>query len=148
MRTPAQIRADERFRAKPENRAKKAEYDKRYNALHHDRIQERERLRNLTPRRKRQMKNKNLRLRFGITVEQYESLLEKQGGVCACCGEPPDMKSPKTQMLHVDHDHKTGKVRSLLCQGCNLGIGHFAESKEKLTRAIVYLELHESDGVL
>lgn len=47
---------------------------------------------------------------YGITVDQYNLLLEAQGGVCAVCGEPP-----KNYRLSVDHDHKTGLVRGLLC---------------------------------
>lgn len=51
---------------------------------------------------------------FGITWEQYDQMLSSQGGVCALCGDPP-----KGKRLAVDHDHKTGKVRGLLCSFCN-----------------------------
>jgi hypothetical protein len=47
-------------------------------------------------------------------AELYDRLLGEQGGVCAICGNPP-----KTRRLHIDHDHKTGKVRGLLCHRCN-----------------------------
>ena len=51
---------------------------------------------------------------LGVTDDEYARLLEAQGGGCAICGA-----KPKTRRLHVDHDHKTGKVRGLLCHRCN-----------------------------
>jgi hypothetical protein len=57
---------------------------------------------------------KELKREFGITVEQYRKMLEHQGGKCATCGHPP-----KIRRLSVDHDHKTGRVRGLLCGICN-----------------------------
>src|SRR5437899_4206973 len=52
--------------------------------------------------------------RTGIPQEEYDERLAAQGGGCAICGN-----APKTRRLHVDHDHKTGKVRGLLCHRCN-----------------------------
>jgi len=53
-------------------------------------------------------------------------------------------KYSKTKIpVAVDHNHSTGKIRSLLCQGCNHGIGHFKESITLLKRAIKYLEVHQ-----
>lgn len=52
--------------------------------------------------------------RYGLTLEDYECMLADQGGACAICGAPP-----KRNRLHVDHDHKTGVVRGLLCARCN-----------------------------
>jgi hypothetical protein len=54
------------------------------------------------------------RSRTGLSVEEYDAMLKAQGGGCAICGNPP-----KTRRLDVDHDHKTGKVRGLLCHRCN-----------------------------
>jgi hypothetical protein len=51
---------------------------------------------------------------LGVTDEHYHALLDAQDGGCAICGA-----TPKTRRLHVDHDHKTGLVRGLLCQRCN-----------------------------
>jgi hypothetical protein len=51
---------------------------------------------------------------LGVTTAQYEAMLAAQGGGCAICGNPP-----KTRRLDVDHDHRTGKVRGLLCHRCN-----------------------------
>lgn len=55
-----------------------------------------------------------LRTAYGMTLDEYYELLERQGNVCAICGKPP-----KSKRLSVDHNHKTGKVRGLLCTKCN-----------------------------
>lgn len=54
------------------------------------------------------------RARQLLSPDEYEALLEAQGGVCAICGNPPAKRR-----LSVDHDHATGKVRGLLCFRCN-----------------------------
>jgi hypothetical protein len=75
-----------------------------------------------------------LQWRYGITLEEYEKLLEKQGGGCALCG-----KAKKKKPLHVDHCHKTGKVRGLLCPPCNRAVGVLGDSKEALEKVVAYL---------
>lgn len=72
---------------------------------------------------------------YGLTVERYNELLEKQNHVCAICGNKPKNR------LCVDHDHKTGKVRSLLCNKCNTAIGNANEDIGILKKMIEYLEL-------
>jgi recombination endonuclease VII len=65
----------------------------------------------------------------------YAAMLAAQGGVCAICGNPP-----KTRRLHIDHDHRTGKIRGLLCFTCNRYIlGKYA-TVAKLRAAADYLE--------
>lgn len=71
---------------------------------------------------------------YGITLEEYEALLAKQSGMCAICSK----RSKKH--LAIDHDHKTGKVRGLLCGRCNLMLGSVADSITLLERAIRYLK--------
>lgn len=68
---------------------------------------------------------------YGITVEEYQELVTKQDRKCALCG--------KRRPLHIDHDHATGRIRGLLCRGCNVGLGHLGDSVEGLQRAIAYL---------
>ena len=75
-----------------------------------------------------------LKRKYGITVEQYDEMYERQGGCCAICGT--------AEGTHVDHDHETGEVRALLCHSCNVGIGHFRDNPELLQAAIEYLEVH------
>lgn len=74
---------------------------------------------------------------YGITPQIYNDIFEKQNGVCAICGNIQDRKNRK--MLAVDHCHNTGKVRGLLCDKCNIGLGHFDNVKD-LELAINYLQ--------
>lgn len=76
----------------------------------------------------------NLKAKYGITLEQYDQMFNKQGGVCAICGRPP-----KIRRLAVDHDHKTGIVRGLLCFRCNYGLGFWKDDKQLLGAALTYL---------
>ncbi len=85
-----------------------------------------------------------MKKRFGITLEQYSRILKEQNGVCAICGNKETHKhqSGKIKELAIDHNHITGKVRGLLCERCNHGLGKFnADSNgiELLCSAISYL---------
>lgn len=73
---------------------------------------------------------------YGLTVEQYEQLLVKQGGRCAICQTE---QGTGRDSLHVDHDHAHGPVRGLLCKRCNVGLGLFRDNAVSLQRAIEYL---------
>jgi hypothetical protein len=65
-----------------------------------------------------------LKRQYGLTLEDYETMLVTQGGVCKMCGGPPGKR-----MLAVDHDHETGKIRGLLCVRCNVGLGFYERRK-------------------
>lgn len=80
---------------------------------------------------------------YGLTEAQWYEMERQQGGVCAICLKP---QTPK-KLLCVDHDHKTGKVRALLCGKCNGGIGFFNDDVEVMAKAIEYLRAHRSDPV-
>jgi len=87
-----------------------------------------------------------LKRHYGISVEDYQSILRSQGGVCAICGEPPGSAGTgdnSVGTLAVDHSHSLVGIRGLLCTNCNLGIGSFYESVEFLRKAADYLERHE-----
>jgi len=86
---------------------------------------------------KRKYRDWELRRIFGITIDQYEELLKKQNHVCAICNNAEQSRKSKT--LAVDHCHKTGKVRGLLCSNCNLGIGNLQDSISIIESAIEYL---------
>ena len=79
--------------------------------------------------------------RRGLTLEQYKSLLTYQSGVCAICEEGC------FQSLAIDHNHKTGVVRGLLCMKCNTGLGKF-KTIQQLKKAIAYLEETNARGCL
>lgn len=70
---------------------------------------------------------------YGITQDEYLQLYKDQDGQCKICGA-------QRATLPIDHNHKTGKVRGLLCHSCNFGLGHFQDSVQLLTNAIAYLE--------
>ena len=78
---------------------------------------------------------------YGITLEDYNAMLNQQGNKCACC----ETAEPTGYNWHVDHCHKTGKVRALLCSKCNQGIGLFDESVLKLEQAIKYIRKHNGN---
>ena len=78
-----------------------------------------------------------LKTRFGITLDEYTQLLEKQNFCCAICSRHSD---EFTKALYVDHDHTTGIVRGLLCQKCNSALGFLNDSVETIKRALDYLE--------
>lgn len=82
-------------------------------------------------------RRKKLKERYGITIEQYDSMLAQQGGKCAICGTD---KTDGQGRFHIDHNHETGSVRSLLCLSCNAGLGHFSDSAALLKAAADYLE--------
>jgi len=81
-----------------------------------------------------------LKYRYGLTPEQYNTKLVEQKGVCAICKKPPT----GGRRLHIDHNHQTGEVRGLLCNGCNRGIGYLQESQEVLLEAVRYLQVRGS----
>ncbi|WP_245161225.1 endonuclease VII domain-containing protein [Blastococcus sp. CT_GayMR16] len=76
----------------------------------------------------------HLSRRYGITAEEANFLLERQGGLCAICKSAP--------AAHVDHDHATGAVRALLCFNCNGGLGQFKDNPEALHAAAYYVAFH------
>jgi hypothetical protein len=89
-----------------------------------------------------------IRKRFGVSPIDYESMAEGQNRKCAIClGPPGSFKDGKERMFCIDHDHATGKIRGLLCNGCNRGIGYFSDSPDNLRRAIAYLERHKEQAV-
>jgi hypothetical protein len=93
--------------------------------------------RKANPREKyrKQELNKN----YGITLDVRDDLFEKQDGKCAICLSPSERAGGRWNILCVDHDHATGKIRGLLCDGCNKGLGHFADNPQRLEQAIKYL---------
>lgn len=73
---------------------------------------------------------------YGITESDYETILSKQGGVCAICG------GTQTKRFNVDHCHDSGKVRGLLCWNCNIAIGYMKDDSTRLINAANYLKHH------
>lgn len=84
---------------------------------------------------------------YGITIDEYFSILESQNNRCAICQCDGNLtvdgseliKNGKPTKLHVDHDHNTGKVRGILCNSCNRGLGSFRDNKLIVELAVKYL---------
>jgi predicted nucleic acid-binding Zn ribbon protein len=75
---------------------------------------------------------------YGLSVEQYRAMRDRQAGACAICGVTG-------KVLHIDHCHSTGRVRGLLCPACNTGLGQFQDDVERMQSAITYLRERQSE---
>ena len=80
-------------------------------------------------------KNKVLKKSYGIGLDEYNSILSEQNGVCKICFGPPLGRGS----YHVDHDHKTKKIRGLLCHKCNVALGMVQDRIDLLHKLIAYL---------
>jgi hypothetical protein len=90
-------------------------------------------------------KARALRESFGISMEEFRAMSEAQDGKCAICGSNhAGTRHGKKKTLAVDHDHETGKVRGLLCEACNQGIGKLKDDPEILMAAAEYLKRHKT----
>ena len=87
-------------------------------------------------------KRRTLLARYGITLADYMLLSLLQDGKCAICGakDGDGVENNGSKSLSVDHDHKDGTVRGLLCNNCNRGVGSLMDSPELLRKAADYLE--------
>ena len=77
----------------------------------------------------------DIRKKYGISLADRDELLEAQGNRCAIC-----LTTDPGRSWHIDHDHVTGKVRGILCFGCNVGLGVFQDDESRMRRAIRYLK--------
>lgn len=77
--------------------------------------------------------------KYGISDDDLKSLWERQGGKCAICLAAIPVRGGRNGS-HIDHDHKTGAVRGLLCHNCNRGLGGFRDTVEFLQKAIAYIQ--------
>ena len=84
------------------------------------------------------IKDSRLKRTYGISGEDYDKMFEQQNGRCAIC-------ETHYQVLCVDHCHKTGKVRKLLCRNCNTGIGQLKDNPNLLVKAASYINEHTFD---
>jgi hypothetical protein len=95
------------------------------------------------------LKHQHLLSRFrhhGLTLDQYHARVEAQDFLCALCGEEPMPFRGCYDGFHIDHDHRTGKIRGLLCAHCNMAVGLLDESPARAERVAVYLRAHGVTG--
>ncbi|HLX52361.1 MAG TPA: endonuclease VII domain-containing protein, partial [Aquella sp.] len=88
------------------------------------------------------VKSYKLKQSYGISLKEYNSLKKAQNNLCAICNKRPETRVTKKYRLCVDHNHATGKVRGLLCFGCNSALGYVNENKDIIKNMIKYLDLH------
>ena len=96
---------------------------------------------NLEKHRLRSFKS-HLKITYGLTIDMYTQMYTDQDGRCIICNKEYHSTLEKPKGLFVDHCHKTGKVRSLMCHHCNAAIGHMREDEWVLQNAILYLRSH------
>ena len=90
-------------------------------------------------------RHRYLQQKHGITLAEYEAMLIAQGGLCASCRHEETAIHHRTKNLYplvVDHDHKTGKIRGLLCVACNQSLGLLEEDPERIQALLNYLLEH------
>ena len=136
-------RTKARYAEDPDYRQRMLAYNRAWKATHKDEINRRRRERRASDpeyrersiaRRGERDRRGQLKLNYGLSLEDYNAMLAQQNGVCAIC----ERKSDRT--LCVDHCHATRMVRRLLCRKCNLGLGHFDDDPRLLRKAAAYLE--------
>jgi transketolase len=119
-----------KLRQNPEKNLQKLTYQQQYREENRKALSDKERQR-----------------RFGITPEGYSDLFKSQNGTCAICKQPETAtRLGKVKALAVDHCHRSGVVRGLLCADCNTGIGKLKENKNILLSAIRYLDKHSEQS--
>lgn len=84
-------------------------------------------------------RGRKLQKKYGISNEMYDTMLVEQDFKCKIC-DSSDTRNKSTKYLVVDHDHKTGNIRGLLCDYCNVGLGRFEDDIKRLEKAIMYLK--------
>lgn len=112
-----------------DRRARQYEHHKTYKKRHPEKVY-------------RIKKNAALRLRYGITLDEYEAMVAARSGRCDICGQTETRtgREGKPRALAVDHDHMTGRIRGLLCAECNTALGRHKDDADWFRRAAEYLE--------
>ena len=91
-------------------------------------------------------RDNHIKRSYGLTREEYQALLDKQQGVCASCGLPQTVNHyGKLLPLAVDHDHKTGEVRGLLCISCNRALGYLFDDPERIEALLRYARNNKNE---
>lgn len=116
------------------------EWHQKYNEDPERQQKHRDRQRHYYYRDTRYRQDRNLRLRFGITLDEYLVMEAAQDGKCAVC----HLACKSSRSLAVDHDHVTGQVRGLLCMNCNRAIGWLQDNPDLLMDAAAYLLSHRN----
>jgi hypothetical protein len=93
-------------------------------------------------------RKQNLKQKYGMSLEDYDKMLQEQSNVCAVCEQPEVLvKKGKLQPLCVDHCHESGKVRALLCNDCNRNLIAHRTSSDIFYKAAAYVEKHKREKI-
>ena len=134
----------ERYREDSDYRRGRIEYNQEYRAVNKEAINRKRRERRATDpeyreqvraRSRERYRENHLKTKYGISLADYEAMLRRQRGRCGIC-----KRRPGKRRLCVDHDHKTGQVRGLLCGRCNSGNGFYQDDPRLTRAATAYLE--------
>jgi hypothetical protein len=137
------------------NKEKEKAYRKKYRLCHTERIKEqtkiyyhkhKERLNAYSTlwqkQHKEARKQQHYKKKYGITLEDYNKILDSQSGICAICQQTEVISTGKTKKINplgIDHCHKTGRIRGLLCSKCNIGLGFLEKLTVPIERYFNYL---------
>ena len=91
-------------------------------------------------------KNKKLMSAYNITFEEYKTMIEVQDYKCCICGDILNTDLKK-RLAPVDHCHKTGRIRGILCKDCNVGLGSFKDDIDVMNSAIQYIAANGVDSL-
>lgn len=134
------------FYQRPENREKRKLYNKRHEKKRklwkqkpEIKLKAREYAKEYARKYPERIRNSYWKRTFGITFQDYQDLFQKQNCKCAICGSEKPNGGPRMKNFTIDHSHKDGRVRGLLCFNCNVGLGAFKDSLDILRSAIDYL---------
>ena len=122
------------MRARWHEKAADPAFRQRFNAQSRDRHHRRKG----DPKYIRRRRGYKLKTKYGITLARFEEILASQGGRCAICKTAQWTKTGPS----LDHNHRTGQVRGVLCNRCNAAIGFFDENPERMRCAQIYLSTH------
>jgi len=126
----------------PRDKVQKAAYWKQYYQDHKKVLYKNKKKH---PQSAEKKKEYALRHKFGISLEDYTQMVANQNGVCAICFRPETVRTKQgvIKQLGLDHNHKTDKLRELLCHDCNTAIGLMDEDVSRLLSAVSYLNKHK-----
>lgn len=115
-----------------------AERRSQYKQLHYDRNKQKynERQKRATPAEARLY---SIKSNYGVSSDELDALRAAQDNKCAVCRKPEPEGAFGHKRLHLDHDHRTGEVRGLLCMSCNTALGHLKDDPDLVRRALGYL---------
>ena len=130
----------------PEYRARSIEHGKEWARKNRERHrannkrwrqENQEYLREYRRKNRHQQRKSWIKLNYGLSWNEYEAMFDAQDGKCAICGSPNPGRG--AHWFDVDHDHRSGRVRGLLCHSCNVGLGAFKDDLEIVRRAVQYM---------